>query len=171
GGEAYVSLVDASSAPYKASLRQLGVQALCTNRDLPLRMPVGRGMTDFSMEEGGPVDAVRCLAGPTRPLASFAQGELAWRVISHLTLNYLSLVDGGGKGVAALRDLLRLYSDQSEAHIRKQIEGLRSVSSRPITRRVETPGPVAFARGLEITVTMEESAFEGVGVFVLGAVL
>ncbi|MBZ4193179.1 MAG: type VI secretion system baseplate subunit TssF, partial [Candidatus Contendobacter sp.] len=38
-------------------------------------------------------------------------------------------------------------------------------------RRVEAPGPITFARGLEITVLFDETAFEGQGVFVLGAVL
>jgi type VI secretion system protein ImpG len=32
-------------------------------------------------------------------------------------------------------------------------------------------GPTTFGRGLEITVTCDESAFEGSGVFLLGSVL
>ena len=76
-------------------------------------------------------------------------------------------------GANALRDLLKLYADTSEASIRKQVEGLRSITSKPITRRVNTPGggPIAFARGLEIAVTFDELPFEGVGIFVLGSVL
>jgi type VI secretion system protein ImpG len=45
------------------------------------------------------------------------------------------------------------------------------VRYRPVVRRVEIPGPITFARGLEITVLFDEAAFEGQGVFVLGAVL
>jgi len=45
------------------------------------------------------------------------------------------------------------------------------VKSNPIVRRVKTPGPITFARGLEITLTFDEIAFEGTGVFVLGGVL
>lgn len=172
GSEVYVSLVDARAAPYREDLRQLGIEARCTNRDLPLRMPVGRGRTDFTLEEGVPVESVRCVTGPTRPAPSFAEGEIAWRAISHLALNHLSLVDSGsGGGAAALRDLLKLYGESGEAHIRKQIEGVKGVASRPISRRVATPGPVAFARGLEVTVTLDDAAFEGIGPFLLGAVL
>jgi type VI secretion system protein ImpG len=36
---------------------------------------------------------------------------------------------------------------------------------------VPIPGPITFGRGLEIIVTLDESAFEGLGVFLLGAVL
>ncbi len=172
GSELYVSLVDAAAAPFRTDLRQLGVEALCTNRDLPLRMPVARGRTDFTMEEGAPVESVKCLSGPTVPTPSYAEGETAWRVVSHLALNYHSLIDAdAGQGATALRDILKLYGDSGEAHIRKQIEGTKSISHKPITRRAATPGPIAFARGLEVTVTFDEAAFEGTGVFVLGAVL
>ncbi len=172
GSEVFISLVDARAAPFREDLKQLGIEARCTNRDLPLRMPVARGRTDFTLEEGVPVESVRCISGPTRPAASFAEGEFAWRAISHLALNYLSLVDSGAsQGAAALRDLLKLYGESSEAHVRKQIEGVKGVTSRGISRRVATPGPVAFARGLEITLTLDDAAFEGIGPFLLGAVL
>jgi type VI secretion system protein ImpG len=90
-------------------------------------------------------------------------------LISHLSLNYLSLVNGEeAEGAAALRELLGLYVDQQSL---KQLEGLRSVQSNPILRRVKAPGPIAFARGLEIIVEFDELAFVGTGVFILGAVL
>ena len=172
GSEVYLSLVDAESAPYRSSLRQLSVRAYCTNRDLPLHMPVGRGTTDFTMDTGAPVESVRCVSGPTAPRPSHAEGERAWRLISHLSLNYLSLVNHDEtQGAEALRDLLRLYGETSDPHIAKQVDGVRSIASRQITRRVPTPGPITFARGLEVDVTFDESAFEGTGVFLLGAVL
>jgi type VI secretion system protein ImpG len=97
---------------------------------------------------------------------------VAWRAISHLSLNYLSLADSpGGQGAAALRDLLKLYADSHELHIRKQIEGVLSVNATPITRRIPVDGPLAFARGVELTVLFNEKAFEGAGAFLLGAVL
>jgi len=172
GSEVFLSLVDAKAAPYRSDLRQLGVDTLCTNRDLPLHMAVGRGKTDFSLDVSAPVDEIRCVAGPTPPKPSHVEGEIAWRAISHLALNYLSLTDGGDEqGAAALRDLLKLYGDASDPAVRKQIDGVKSIAYRPVTRRVATAGPVAFARGLEITVTFDEAAFEGAGVFLLGAVL
>ena len=170
--ELFISLVDAKAAPYRSELRQLAVRALCTNRDLPLQMPIGRGRTDFTMENTVPVESVRCMAGPTPPLPACMEGEVAWRAISHLSLNYLSLADSpGGQGAAALRDLLKLYSDAHEPHTRKQIEGVLSVSASPITRRVASDGPLVFARGVELTVTFDEKPFEGSGAFLLGAVL
>jgi type VI secretion system protein ImpG len=172
GSEVYMSLVDPSAAPYSADVKQLGVEALCTNRDLPLHMPVGVGAFDFTMEKTAPCTSIHCIGSPTSPKPSHAEGEFAWCVINHLSLNYLSLIDTSEReGASALRDIMRLYSSTSDLQTRKQIDGLKSISSRPITRRITTPGSIAFARGLEVTVTFEEAAFEGTGVFLLGAVL
>jgi type VI secretion system protein ImpG len=172
GSEVFISLVDAEQAPFSSSLKQLGLQLLCTNRDLPLQMPAGVGQSDFSLQAGAPVESIRCLAGPTRPRPSNAHGETAWRLISHLSLNYLSLINNDREeGPTALRQLLKLYSDAGEPHIRKQVEGLQSIRSTPIISPVSHGGPITFARGLELTITFEESAFQGSGVFLLGAVL
>ncbi|MGA8134422.1 MULTISPECIES: type VI secretion system baseplate subunit TssF [Pseudomonas] len=169
GSETFISLVDNRQAPYGHDLRQLGVSALCTNRDLPLFMNVGSGKSDFTLADSAPVSAIRCLAGPSRPRASHAHDNQAWRLISQLSLNYLSLSEAG-QGAAALRELLRLYGESNDAALQLQIEGLREVSSKPCTRRLPMPGPIVFGRGLEITLEFDENAFRGTGVFLLGAV-
>jgi type VI secretion system protein ImpG len=182
GGEVYLAIVDANAAPFSTDVKQLSVETMCTNRDLAMQMPVGKNRTDFTLDIGAPVEAVRVVAGPTPPRGSYAEGDASWRLISHLTLNYLTLTDedrdGDGRvtgeearSAAALRALLRLYGDVGDPVVRKQIDGLRSVTTRGITRRVPAPGVVAFARGLEVTVTFDETQFEGTGCFALGAVL
>jgi type VI secretion system protein ImpG len=142
------------------------------------------GRSDFTMDLSAPVNAIRVIEGPTLPRPSLvlagqnpekpqvASGRFAWRLISHLSLNYLSLADAGSNtGAEGLREILKLYSDPNDRQTLKQIDGIRSVRYQPIIRRVATPGPITFARGLEITVLFDEAAFEGQGVFVLGAVL
>ncbi|NQZ30567.1 MAG: type VI secretion system baseplate subunit TssF [Oceanospirillaceae bacterium] len=174
GSESYISLVDANEAPYSGSLKQLEIHTLCTNRDLPLKMPIGKHSSDFTLDISAPVASIKCLKSPTkpRPSLSYSSGETAWRLINHLSLNYLSLCDGDkGKGAAALRQLLSLYGDGKDAAIGKQIEGLRSIDAIQVTRRLPMKGPIAFGRGLQISVVFDESAFVGTGVFLLGAVL
>lgn len=172
GSETFISLVDASEAPYPSDLNQLAVNVLCTNRDLPLQLPVGQGSTDFTIESAAPVEAVKVVAGPTRPRPSNAEGKTAWQLVSHLSLNYLTLVDSDKvHGAAALRELLALYSETRDPAIRKQVDGIQSVESQPVTRRIPRPGPITFGRGLQIKIIFEESAFEGSGIFMLGAVL
>jgi type VI secretion system protein ImpG len=171
GSELFVALVDAQQGPYRSDLRQLGVQTLCTNRDLALHMPVGRGETDFVMQSGAPVESVRCVAGPSVPRASHASGDVAWRLINHLSLNYLSISDTNGEGATALRDMLGLYSDLGDPAVRKQIQGVKSVRSSAIVRPLPGPGMVAIGRGMEVNVECDETAFQGTGVFMLASVL
>nr|WP_174624665.1 type VI secretion system baseplate subunit TssF [Candidatus Methylobacter favarea] len=172
GSEIFISLVDASETPYQNDLKQLGINTLCTNRDLPKLMLIGEDVTDFTLDISAPVEAVRCLIGPTDPKPSPAAGEHAWRLINQLSLNYLSLINNNDtQGAVALCDLLRLYGDFAESSIAKQIEGLLTVTSRSIIVRVPVAGPMSFGRGVEITVTFDESAFEGASSFLLGAVL
>lgn len=172
GSEVFIALVDANEAPYCADLEQLGLHIFCTNRDLPLLMPVGVGETDFTLQISAPVHSIRCLEGPTRPRPSIAEGDTSWRLINHLSLNYLSLSNTDAKqGANALRDLLRLYADPNDPVIRKQIDGIIFISSQNVVRRLPVRGPIVFGRGLEIAVELDKSAYEGAGLFLMGAVL
>jgi type VI secretion system protein ImpG len=172
GSEVFISLVDAKVAPYKRELNQLNITALCSNRHLPIQLPIGTGETDLATDLYSPVAFIRWYAVPTVPVASIAEGDPSWRIINHLSLNYLSLLDTKeGDGAVALRDLLKLYVNSNDVHTLRQIEGIRSVVATPIIRRVASTGPLTFARGLEVRVAFDESAFEGSGIFILGAVL
>jgi type VI secretion system protein ImpG len=172
GHETMISLVDPDASLLGHSLRQLGVDLLCTNRDLALSMPVGKQNTDFTIAVSAPVESVRCVVGPTPPRPCRADGDYAWRFISHLGLNYLSLLDSDrSQGAAALRELLRLYVPSTTSLAARQLESLQSVQSHPVVRRIPGPGPIAMGRGLEITLTMDDGAFAGAGGILLAAVL
>lgn len=171
GSEVFISLVDGEEAPFSENLKQLAVNALCTNRDLPLHMPVGLGRTDFTPDTTLPAPVIRCVRGPTRPHSSLREDESAWSFISHLTLNYLSLMDSDPlKGATAMREMLNLYA-RRDANSEKQIEGVRSISVQPVTRRLPLPGPIAFGRGLRLELELNELAFQGASVFLFGAVM
>ncbi len=170
--EVFLSLVDSAQAPYAGDLRQLSIETLCTNRDLVLLMPVGTGKSDLGLDVAAPVTSIRIISGPSRPYAPLAEGSIAWRAISHLSLNYLSLVDTDEQqGASALRDLLELYAAEDDATARRQIAGIHSVDVRRVVRRIPGPGPLAFGRGLQIAVTVDELAFAGASAFLLGSVL
>jgi len=172
GTEVFIAVVDSREAPYRSDLKQLAPEILCTNRDLPLLLSPGTGKTDFTLVSGAPVRSTRIIAGPTRPRLPMAEGEASWRLIGHLALNYLSLADSDERqGAAAIREMLGLYGDVAEPAVRKQIEGVRSIASRPVLRRVSREGASSWVRGVEIDLACDESAFQGSGVFLLASVL
>jgi len=172
GSECFISVVDSAQRHVTGDIRQIDAEILCTNRDLPIQLTMGQGDTDFLVEGGGPIVSARCIAGPSYPRSSPAFGDTAWKLISHLSLNYLSLVDSEPQaGAEMLRSLLSLYADANDAASIRQIEGVRSVSYRPVVRRMPIEGPIAYGRGLEISLTLEDEAFEGAGIIVLASVL
>ncbi len=172
GSEVYLSFVDSASAPYCGDIEQFGVTALCTNRHLPLRLRQSDRGTEFAVEMNGPVKSAGCLAGPTAPRPSVAIGETAWRLINHLSLNYLSLNDSSEtEGAAALRELLRLYVGPEDRTLQKQVDGVISMAATPVLRRVTAQGMISFARGLEVKIILDEDAFTGFGIFIFGMVL
>jgi type VI secretion system protein ImpG len=64
-----------------------------------------------------------------------------------------------------------MFGEMSDSITERRIRGVRSVDSKPIVRRIRQRSGVGAARGIEITVTIDEKAFEGSGVFLIGAVL
>jgi type VI secretion system protein ImpG len=166
GSEVYLSLVDLKAAPYRLDIRQLGVETNCTNRHLPLVM-IEQGLPRFSYPESELVQSIEFLAGPTPPAPSGAEGPHAWRLISHLSLNYQSLIGPDGDA-SALRELLSLYAEKN----RREVTSLRSVraETRQALHRFEG-GPPSFVRGLEIALGFDQNIMSPPEVLLFSRVL
>lgn len=184
GSEVFVSIVDSAAAPHHTDLRQLSLHVLATNRDLPLQMPLGLrdskgelpndperdARPDLLPLNGGPIKRTMCVVRPSLPRNAMGQGQPAWRAINHLAVSQLALGDSSGSP-AAMRELLRLFSDvQDPVHL-QQIEGLTQVKAETVFRRVPSPGPIAFARGLEIALTFDERLYQDAGCFLIASVI
>lgn len=172
GTELFLSLVDSNAAPYGEDVRQIGMRASCTNRDLCTRLPIGQVPTDFTLDVVAPVTEIRCVVRPTPPIPALTDDAVGWNLISHLQPNYLSLSDTrGGDAGSALRSVLGIYMRGALPESAKRVNAVRAVASESIVRRVSREGPAAFGRGLQILVTMDEAEFGGSGIVVFGAVL
>lgn len=169
--ETYLSLVDGEHGQFRPGMRQLGVSTLCTNRALPLSLRPRGGHLEFDDHSGAPVEAVRCVAGPTPPRASPAFGDVSWGLLSHLSMDFATLLRRPGEGAGALRHLLGLYSSLATREHEAQIDGIVDLTTQAVVRPLPYPGQMTFGRGMEITVTCDEGAFAGSSVFLLGSVL
>lgn len=182
GTDMFISLVEPATIGETASVAELSVRALCSNRHLTEHLPAGKGGADFRLIDNVLLD-VACLAGPTPPREPIVSqlklrsetastGVVTWRLINLLSLNQLGLVQrGAGRNGEALRELLSLFADLADSATERRIRGIKSVDSRPVIRRFPQRAGTGAARGLEVAVTLDEKAFEGSGVFLLGAVL
>jgi len=164
GTEVFLSFCDAQAIPVEPDAETVTAFVTCTNRDLPARLPFGDPAGDFEMEAATPVARISCLLKPTPTRRPSLSGALQWRLLSHLSLNYLSLVDGEG---VALKEILTLYDFEGSAVTRQQINGIVGMSWNPITRRLGE----AFARGIDLTIEFDEDKYVGTGLFLFASVL
>jgi type VI secretion system protein ImpG len=182
GTDMFISLLEPAGIHDDISVTELSVRALCSNRHLTEHLPVGEGGADFRLLDDVTLDVI-CIAGPTPPrepviAQRWSRSEMAytgtvtWRLINMLSLNQLGLIQrGAGKNGESLREILAMFGDLADSATERKIRGVRSVDSEPVVRRVYQRGGSAVARGVEITVTLDDKAFEGSGPFLLGAVL
>nr|MBA2735830.1 type VI secretion system baseplate subunit TssF [Pyrinomonadaceae bacterium] len=94
-----------------------------------------------------------------------------WRLISHLNLNYLSLVENQNGVPEALQEILQLYNFNDSAVIHKQILGITGIESRKVVRQIGNRTGAGFVRGIETTLVFDEDQFVGSGLFVFASVL
>ncbi|WP_174278535.1 type VI secretion system baseplate subunit TssF [Sphingomonas bacterium] len=169
GTETWISLTSPGDARRLDDIQELGLRALVTNRELPELLQF-RGDSHFTIS-GIPARGVSVLRAPTRPRPPLGLGDAAWRVIGHLTPNYATLAPEDGDDPAVLRDHLALYGQQDDAALRKQIDGVLSITSRKVARRVPGFDRMAIARGHRITIRLDDAAFERSRLFLFAAVL
>jgi len=168
GTEVFLSLVDLSGRPVRPNVDSLVVRTLCTNRDVPARLPFGNEAGDFELEGTVPLKRIVALIKPGDTVRQALAKDSLWRLISQLSLNYLSLVDSGRD---ALQEILRLYNFTGSTYSEKHIEGLVSLNSRRHFARVLSEDGMAFARGTQVEIEFDEDQFVGSGVYLFAAVL
>jgi type VI secretion system protein ImpG len=167
GTEVYISLVDLDFNSALPAVDMLSLRVTCTNRDEASRLKLSGEYGELETEGVAPVRA-RCLQKPTPSVRVPMRSGLQWRLISHFSMNYLSIVE---KGREALQEILRLYDFNDDPAIRKQIAGIVSLASKPCVSRILSPTGVTFCRGTDVTIEFDQNEYIGTGVFLLSSVL
>ena len=145
----------------------LSILLMCTNGALPENLRIG----DLSQPTSSSPEFVefRNLKPPTTSVLPPLGTNLLWRLLSHLSLNYLSLAR-----TENLRALLELYifpeiRDRTATLAnRKRISGIEKVEAKPSDRLVSG----ILMRGLEIKLNMRQDQFASQGdMFLFGCIL
>lgn len=168
GTDMFLSLVDLSMRPMNPDASILSIRTTCTNRDLPSRLSFGSEDGDFELEGASSLKRIVALRKPTPPVRPPIGKSALWRLISHLSLNYLSLVEGGKE---SLQQILRLYDIGRSAYSQNVIEGILRVQSRRQFARVSSENSITFARGMRVELELDEDQFVGGGAYLFACVL
>ena len=177
GTDLFLHLVDSDFDPAAIAGQTVVVRTLCTNRDLPTQLPRVGEEIRFALGFAAPGVRVRCLRNPTGSLRPASPRGRYWHLISHLNLNHLSLT-GDDSGASAFKGLLRLYDltdlasePQAAALARNAIDGILTLSHKRITAWVGDGEFGGFARGLDVSLELDEAKFVGCSGVLFAAVL
>ncbi|HUI40340.1 MAG TPA: type VI secretion system baseplate subunit TssF [Terriglobia bacterium] len=168
GTDVYLSLVDVSNRPLQLEYNTVSVRCTCTNRDIVARLPFGSESGDFEMAGAAAIKRIVALHRPTRTFRPPLEGKTLWALVSHLSLNHLSLVE---EGKEALQKILELYDFSDSPDVKKQIAGVTAVGSRRHFARVISEHGIAFARGTRVDMEFDEEQYSGGGVYLFASVL
>src|SRR5262249_37012336 len=151
GSEVYISTVNLEFDPALPAEESLSIRVTCTNRDQAARLKFSGEFGELEAD-GVPLVRARCLRKPTQTVRPPHRRGLQWRLISHLSLNHLSIVE---KGREALQEILRLYNFSNDPVARTQIAGIVEVQSRSSVSRVRSDTGIAFVRGTDVTIDFD----------------
>lgn len=166
GTDMVLSFLDLDFKPTRPPAQVVFAHTLCTNRGVAEQMPAGARL---EIEVDAPLTGVSCLTKPTRQITPPLGGQTLWRLVSHLSLNHLSL--DGEAGLSALREILRLYAAFDDASVSGQVAGLSGLSCASVVRRVGNEAWRGFCRGTEVRLELDEERFVGSHPFLLASVL
>ncbi|MCO8309316.1 type VI secretion system baseplate subunit TssF [Pseudomonas mandelii] len=168
GTDLMVSLVDTRLDPLSEAIEySLTAELLCTNRHLAQSLPAG---TPLGFERPGPVAWARLRNPPSPQSLPRLDGESRWRLVSQLTLNHLSLVEGP-QALDALKEILQLHNLRDEASALRQIEGLLGLGCERVIAHVGEDAWRGWRNGLEVQLQLDPQHFVGSSAVLFSAVL
>jgi type VI secretion system protein ImpG len=166
--DVFLSLVDLTGRPIHPAADAVTVRCTCTNFTLPSRLPFGSEQGDFEIEGVAAIRKIVVLRKVTPSLRPPSGPDALWRLLSHLALNYLSLVE---EGKDALQHILNLYNFSDSIYLQNQIAGITKVNSSRHFARVITENGMTSARGTRVELELDEEQFVGGGVYLFASVL
>jgi type VI secretion system protein ImpG len=163
-----ISVVDLTGNFTEPEADVLMVRTLCTNFDLPSRFQIGSEGGDFEATGYAAAKTVIALRRPTASVSpSGGQGNL-WRLISLLSLNYLSLNE---EGRTAMQEILRLHNLTDSTASENQVGSILKMRSSPTFALVNSAYGLIPARGTQVEMEFDEQQFTGSGLYLFAAIL
>ncbi len=163
-----VSVVDLTGTFTDPDADVLMVRTLCTNFDLPSRFNFGAEAGDFEAIGYSAAKTVVALRRPTASVNPVGKKGYLWRLISLLSLNYLSLNE---EGRAAMQEILRLHNLTDSAASENQVGALLKMNLSPNFSLVDSAYGYVPARGTQVEMEFDEQQFAGGGLYLFAAVL
>lgn len=169
--DVFISLADINFNPDLPDDRTLSLDTICSNRNQPASLPFSTEHPRFfCVDSAPPCSQIRCLTQPTASVRPPLRNNARWRLISHLSLNHLSIT-GGDEAVVALKEILHLYDFKESSINRAQIDSINRISTHAINAPLTIDGRTSLCRGLEIEIELDDIQLSGNSRYLFATVL
>ena len=158
GTDTYISFVSADQQHVVPPTETISIDLTASNRNLASRLKTG----DVSVPTSSSPEFARFrnITPISRSLRPPLGRGLHWRLISHLSLNRLSLTSVEAlRGILELYNYQALYDRQAARENILRLEGLVALEARPAERLIHG----APIRGMSVHLDMNEDSFAGEG--------
>ncbi|SFL64146.1 type VI secretion system baseplate subunit TssF [Rugamonas rubra] len=163
GYENILSFVDVDFNPLAAATGTISIELTCSNGELPRDQDFGQSGGAMFVDASIGDHRLTLLRRPSPPCPPATGRNAQWKLASHLALSTTSLSQ---EGLPAFREMLAMHDLPRSATARRQIDGIVGLETRPARVFLQDEYGGAFVSGIEVRMTIDETAFAGSGIHV-----
>lgn len=159
-GTCSLSLVGLDGRRATPSQPQVDIDLIATNGDLPSQLPIGNPLGDLLNEGAALSCPITFISKPTVPVTPACDASALWRVLSALSPHPYDVTQ---LGLSGLRNVLRLHAPRAALIAHQSIDAIRHLDYKSAVKWMSLDGKMqSFVRGIEIAVSVDESALRNV---------
>ncbi|WP_353141158.1 type VI secretion system baseplate subunit TssF [Acinetobacter pragensis] len=162
------SLLSKHLAPQSTQSDFISIELLCSNQDLPYES-YNKEQNVLTLNDSSLARRALMLKRPNPPYYFEQNKQEQWRIISHLSLNMMSLMNGDG--VAHLKELLELYNLPKSRENQILIEAIQTLDFELTQKLVDSQPFPLFVRGVKVRLGIHAEIFRGHSIYIFSQLL
>ena len=162
------SLLSKHLAPQSTQSDFISIELLCSNQDLPYES-YNKEQNVLTLNDSSLARRALMLKRPNPPYYFEQNKQEQWRIISHLSLNMMSLMNGDA--VAHLKELLELYNLPKSRENQILIEAIQTLDFELTQKLVDSQPFPLFVRGVKVRLGIHAEIFRGHSIYIFSQLL
>jgi len=162
------SVISRALEPHATQSDFISTEILCTNRELPYES-YNKDQNALTLNDSNLARRALMLKRPSIPYYFEQNKKEQWRIISHLSLNNLSLMKGDA--VSHIKELLALYNLSKSKENQIIIDAIKNIQFSTTQKLVESKPFPLFVRGLKVEVEVDAEVFRGHSLYIFSQLL
>lgn len=162
------SVISRALEPHATQSDFISTEILCTNRELPYES-YNKDQNALTLNDSNLARRALMLKRPSIPYYFEQNKKEQWRIISHLSLNNLSLMKGDA--VSHIKELLALYNLSKSKENQIIIDAIKNIQFSTTQKLVESKPFPLFVRGLKVEVEIDAEVFRGHSLYIFSQLL